>query len=74
MDKSNIMEFCGLFLQKHKHLNALTLQKFIAEREEVGKSISFESISDALSSLYYAGFINIVCESDGFTVYERNTK
>jgi hypothetical protein len=73
MDKSAIMGFCGLYLQKYKHITAQALQKFIIERDEVGKAISIDDIEESLSMLYCGYFISIVHNSESGTVYERNT-
>jgi hypothetical protein len=42
MDKGVIMEFVGIFLQKNKYATAPALQKFIMNRDEVGKAIAIE--------------------------------
>lgn len=71
MDKSCIMEFAGVYLDKHKHLTAISLQKFIKDQSEVGKAISIEDIEDALSMLYCGYFIKMTHNSEDGIVYEK---
>jgi hypothetical protein len=72
VDKDNIMEFAGLYLDKCKHLTVPALQKFIMSRDEVGKAIRIEDIEVALDKLCYGGFIKIVHNSPEGVVYEKD--
>ena len=72
MDKAIIMEFAGNFLSKYKHLTAPALQKFIMNRDEVGKAVSIEDIEDSLSMLYCGKFIKIIHSSEDGTVYVKD--
>lgn len=72
MDKSAIMEFAGIYLRKNKHLTIPALQRFIKNRDEVGKAIKPEEIEEALSMLYCGGFINIAHHSEEGIVYVKD--
>jgi len=71
MDKSVIMSFAGIYLNKHKHLTAPALQKFIMNQEEVGKAVAIEDIESALSALYCGYFIKMISNSEDGVVYEK---
>ena len=72
MDKSAIMEFAGIYLTKNKQLTIPALQKFIKNRDEVGKAIKPEEIEDALSMLYCAGFVNILKPNEEGMIYIKD--
>jgi hypothetical protein len=69
MDSGAIMSFAGVYLDKHKHLTAQSLQKFIMEQDEVKKAICITDIEMALSMLYCGYFIKISHNSDEGIVY-----
>jgi len=72
MDKFAIAEFAGLYLQRNKNLTARKLQKFIMNREEVGKAIPIDEIEDCLSMLQYASFIKPIHTFEGEIIYDKD--
>jgi hypothetical protein len=47
----NIMQFAGLYLEKHEYLTSLDLQRFIKDRPEVGKAIDIDRIEETLDNM-----------------------
>ena len=75
MNIDNIMEFAGLFLQRHQYVSTPVLQKFIMKRIEVGRAIAPEDIDVALDKLSYAGFLELVqMNNEGYPTYQKDTK
>lgn len=66
-----IMMFAGKCLEKSGFITPSLLQKFIHDREEVGKFLPIEDINLALDNLVTAGFIEIVDTRDDTVAYIR---
>lgn len=77
MDVANIMVFAGLHLEeiekKHPcgYITERTLQKFLIKREEVGKSVDFDQLNEALERLIQAGFLVQIKGNQFGSFYKR---
>jgi hypothetical protein len=58
MDKAYIMVYAGQYLNKHKTVDAISLQRYIMNKEEVGKPLPIEDVQEALNLLYVGYFVS----------------
>lgn len=71
LDKCAIVGYAGKYLSKHKQVDAISLQRYIMSRDEVGKAISVEDIEFSLEMLYYGNFLKLLNNSGFGAVYEK---
>jgi hypothetical protein len=71
LDKCAIVGYAGQYLSKHKQVDAISLQRYIMNRDKVGKAISVEDIEFSLEMLYYGEFLKLLNNSGHGAIYER---
>jgi hypothetical protein len=71
LDKCAIVGFAGQYLEKYKKVDAISLQRYIMKREEIGRAISIEDIEFSLEMLYYGKFLKLLNNSGFGAVYEK---
>ena len=72
MLNGNIMIFAGLCLDKYRYITAVNLQRFIKEREEVGRYLPIEDLEETLDYMRFAKWIDIDPKEKECTKYIRH--